>query len=129
MRPPPRLVGNPARAASVVAVLRRGPSDWTHVARWDVDALTYVSGSWLHGTLYPQRCAVSPDGRWLCYVALKTGGRWSAGSTYVAVSRLPWLTAPAAWAPAGRGPEACTCSAGPVVTSEVAPLGSREAAA
>jgi hypothetical protein len=94
---PPRLFGIPARDAPVVAVLRRGPSDWSHVGRWDVDALTYESGAWLHGTLYPQRCDVSPDGRWLCYFALKAGGRWSAGSTYVAVSRLPWLTALAAW--------------------------------
>ena len=93
----PRLFGIPARDAPVVAVLRRGPSDWSHVGRWDVDALTYESGAWLHGTLYPQRCDVSPDGRWLCYFVLKAGGRWSAGSTYVAVSRLPWLTALAAW--------------------------------
>jgi hypothetical protein len=93
----PRLFGIPARDAPVVAVLRRGPSEWSHVGRWDVDALTYESGAWLHGTLYPQRCAVSPDGRWLCYFALKAGGRWSAGSTYIAVSRLPWLTALAAW--------------------------------
>jgi hypothetical protein len=93
----PRLLGIPARDAPVVAVLRRGPSDWSHVGRWDVDALTYESGAWLHGTLYPQRCDLSPDGRWLCYFALKAGGRWSAGSTYVVVSRLPWLTALAAW--------------------------------
>ncbi len=93
----PRVFGIPARDAPVVAVLRRGPSDWSHVGRWDVDALTYESGAWLHGTLYPQRCDLSPDGRWLCCFALKAGGLWSAGSTYVAVSRLPWLTALAAW--------------------------------
>lgn len=97
MRPPPRLFGIPARDAPVVAVLRRGPSDWAHVGRWDVDALTYESGSWLHGTLYPQRCDLSPDGRYLCYFTLNNGARWSAGWTYVAVSRLPWLTALAAW--------------------------------
>jgi hypothetical protein len=93
----PRLFGIPARDGHVVAVLRRGPSGWSHVGRWDVDTLTYESGAWLHGTLYPQRCDVSPDGRWLCYFALKAGGTWSAGSTYLAVSRLPWLTALAAW--------------------------------
>lgn len=97
MRPAPRLFGIPARDAPVVAVLRRGPSDWSHVGRWDLDTLTYESGAWLHGTIYPQRCDLSPDGRWLCWFGLKAGGRWSAGSTYVALSRLPWLTALAAW--------------------------------
>jgi hypothetical protein len=95
--PPPRLFGIPAREAPVVAVLRRGPSGWCHVGRWDVDSSTYESGAWLRGTLYPQRCDLSPDGRWLCYFALRAGASWSAGGTYVAVSRLPWLTALAAW--------------------------------
>jgi hypothetical protein len=61
----PRLFGIPATKASAIAVLRRGPSDWSHVGRSDPDAGTYESGSWIHGRLYPQRCDVSPDGRWL----------------------------------------------------------------
>lgn len=97
MRPPPRLFGIPARDAPVVAVLRRCPSDWAHVGRWDVDAPTFRGGTWLHGTLYPQRCDLSPDGRYLCYFTLASHARWSAGWTYIAVSRLPWLTAMAAW--------------------------------
>lgn len=101
MRPPPRLFGIPARDAPVVAVLRRGPSDWAHVGRWDVDAPTFRGGTWLHGTLYPQRCDLSPDGRYLCYFALDSHARWSAGWTYIAVSRLPWLTALAAWGTGG----------------------------
>ena len=94
---PPRLFGIVARDAPVVAVLRRGPSEWSHVGRWDLAAGRYEAGAWLHGTLYPQRCDLSPDGRWLVYFALKAGATWSAGGTYVAVSRLPWLTALAAW--------------------------------
>jgi hypothetical protein len=97
----PRLFGIPARDAPVVAVLRRGPSDWVHVGRWDLAAMTYVAGAWLHGTVYPQRCDVSPDGRYLSYLALVGHADWAAGTTYVAVSRLPWLTALAAWATDG----------------------------
>jgi hypothetical protein len=93
----PRLFGIPAREAPVVAVLRRGPSDWVQVGHWDLATMTYESGSWLHGTIYPQRCDVSPDGRYLSYLALVGHAEWSAGTTYVAVSRLPWLTALAAW--------------------------------
>jgi hypothetical protein len=97
----PRVFGIPALRAPVVAVLRRGPSDWAHVGRWDVERGVYEPGAWLHGALYPQRCDLSPDGRWLCYFALKGSARWEAGGTYIAISRLPWLTALAAWGTCG----------------------------
>jgi hypothetical protein len=51
----------------------------------------------VRGTVYPQRCDLSPDGRWLCYFTLRGSADWSACMTYVAVSRLPWATALAAW--------------------------------
>jgi len=92
-----RVFGIGATDADVVAVLLRGPSQWSHVGRWDVAARRYEPGSWLHGTVYPQRCDLSPDGRYLCYFALKANSSWELGTTYVAVSRLPWLTALAAW--------------------------------
>lgn len=102
MRPAPRLFGIPARDAPVVAVLRRGPSSWCHVGRWDVGPEpSYAGGTWLRGTLYPQRCDLSPDGRYLCYFALSASADWAPGSTYIALSRLPWLTALAAWGTAG----------------------------
>lgn len=84
-----------------MAVLRRGPSDWSQVSRWDPEAGTFERGSWIHANLYPQRCDLSPDGQWLTYFTLKAGARWSVGSTYIAVSRLPWLTALAAWGTCG----------------------------
>jgi hypothetical protein len=101
LRPPPRLFGILARDAPVVAVLRRGPSSWAHIGRWDVAASTYQAGSWLRGTLYPQRCDLSPDGRYLAAMVLVGRAHWAPGTTYVAVSRLPWLTALAAWGTQG----------------------------
>jgi hypothetical protein len=97
----PRLFGIPATDASVIAILRRGPSDWSHVGRWDPAAGTYEPGSWIHGRLYPQRCDLSPDGRWLVAFVYKDSWTWQAGPAYLAVSRLPWLTALAAWGPGG----------------------------
>lgn len=94
----PRLFGIPAAGAPIVAVLRRGPSDWFHVGRWDVARGVYEPGAWIRSNLYPQRCDLSPDGRWLCYFTLLTHAAWRAGAAYVAISRLPWLTALAAWA-------------------------------
>ncbi len=134
-------------------MLRRGPSAWSHLGKWDLARPAYEAGAWLRGNLYPQRCDVSPDGRWFCYFTLKgsvrgqvasrtrpggagdpgrtavrpTAGRgaaptahrkdrrrgevnrprasgsaeWKAGATYVAISRLPWLTALAAWGTCG----------------------------
>ena len=97
----PRLFGIPATRSPVVAVLRRGPSDWSQVCRWDPETGTFEPGAWIHANLYPQRCDLSPDGQWLAYFTLRGSATWSAGNTYIAVSRLPWLTALAAWGTCG----------------------------
>lgn len=97
----PRLFGIPATEAPIVAVIRRGPSAWSHVGLWDVDAGRFESGSWLRGHIYPQRCDISPDGRWLSYFTLASSADWAAGATYIAISRLPWLHALAAWGTGG----------------------------
>ena len=93
----PRIFGIPATRAPVVAVIRRGPTDWYQVGRWDLAAPSFEPGAWLHGTIYPQKCDLSPDGRWLAYSAHKYPGDWPAGPIYEAISRLPWLTALVAW--------------------------------
>ena len=97
----PRLFGIPATRSPVVAILRRGPSDWSQVLRWDPHAGTLDRGSWIRANLYPQRCDLSPDGRFLAYFTLRPAATWAAGPTYIAVSRLPWLTALAAWGACG----------------------------
>jgi hypothetical protein len=101
--PTPRLYCIPATAAPIVAVIRRGPSEWAHIGRWDTAAGTYEPGAWLHGRIYPERCDLSPDGRWLAYFTLRarTGSDWESGDTYIAISRLPWLKALAAWGTCG----------------------------
>ncbi len=93
----PRLFGIPATAAPVVAVIRRGPAAWCHLGRWDLTGPVYEPGSWIKGTIYPQKCDLSSDGRWFAYSILKANTDWAAGDIYEAVSRLPWLTALAAW--------------------------------
>lgn len=89
----PRIFCIPATAAPAVAVLRRGPTNWSHVGRWNTEEGTYEPGSWLRGRLFPRRSDLSPDGRYLSYFAHQPSARWSHRDTYVAVSRLPWLTA------------------------------------
>lgn len=97
----PRVFCIPAGRTPTVAVLRRGPSAWSHLGKWDHARGVYEPGAWIRGNLYPQRCDLSPDGRWFCYFTLKGSARWKAGQTYVAISRLPWLTALAAWGTCG----------------------------
>jgi hypothetical protein len=93
--PPPRLHVIPARAAPVAAVFARGPSRWFRVLRWDLAAGVVEPGAWMHATIYPRRCAVSPDGSLLCSFILAS--RPPPWDSYYAVSKLPWLTALAAW--------------------------------
>jgi hypothetical protein len=89
----PRIYCIPATDAPVVAVLRRGPSRWSHVGRWDLASGRYEPGAWLAGRIFPRRSDLSPDGRYLCYFAQKPTAGWEHGDTYVAISKLPWLTA------------------------------------
>jgi hypothetical protein len=89
----PRIYCIPATDAPVVAVFRRGPSRWAHIGRWDLANQRYEGGAWLGGRIFPRRSDLSPDGRWLCYFAHKPGARWEHGDAYVAISKLPWLTA------------------------------------
>ena len=89
---PPRIYCLPAIEAPIVAVFRRGPSDWCHVGRWDL-AKGYQAGAWLKGRIFPRRSDLSPDGRWLSYFAYQPSARWVHGESYVAVSKLPWLSA------------------------------------
>lgn len=88
---PPRIYCIPATKAPIVAVFRRGPTNWSHIGRWDLVERRYESGAWLRGRIYPRRSDLSPNGRFLCYFAFKSGSKWEHGMTYVALSKLPWL--------------------------------------
>jgi hypothetical protein len=90
---PPRIYCIPATKAPIVAVFLRGPTNWCHVGRWDLEERRYEPGAWLGGRLFPRRSDLSPDGRLLCYFAHKPSATWEHGEAYVALSKLPWLTA------------------------------------
>ena len=92
-RVPPRIYCIPATKAPIVAVFRRGPTNWSHVGRWDLGERRYEPGAWLGGRIFPRRSDLSPDGRFLCYFAHKPSATWEHGEAYVALSKLPWLTA------------------------------------
>jgi hypothetical protein len=99
---PCRLHAVVARDANVAVVFRRGPSKWWHILRWNLDTLELESGAWVKGQLYPRRSNISPDGKLLGYFARK--GEWG---TYFAVSKVPWVTALAAWKTSGTYTTGC----------------------
>jgi hypothetical protein len=92
-RVPPRIYCLAASQAPIVAVIARGPSHWCRIGRWDLAQRRYESGAWFGGRIFPRRSDLSPDGRFLCYFAHKPGASWEHGEAYVALSKLPWLTA------------------------------------
>lgn len=77
--------------------------------RWDLSSGVLEAGSALHGTIYPRRCDLSPDGDVLAYLAFKRTSPRFMGGGYVhsAVSRLPWLYALAAWRESGTWTRGC----------------------
>lgn len=85
----------------MAVVLRRGPSDWYRVIRWDLERDQFDDGAWFKGRIYEEKCDLSPDGA-LFLGFFHQGSR--AGTPYTdswtAVSRLPWLHAIGLW-PAG----------------------------
>jgi hypothetical protein len=103
--PPCRLYVLVATHAPVALVLRRGPSTWWHLLKWDLERLSLESGAWFAGTLYPRRSDISPDGQLFGYFALRSSPPpWD---TYFAVSKAPWLTALAAWRTGGTWTGGC----------------------
>ena len=99
--PAPRLYAMIASRAPLALVFRRGPTDWWQLSRWHLESGELEPGAWFHGTLYPRRSDLSPDGQLLYYYALKGAPGDFVGGTYSAVSKAPWLSALAAWAEMG----------------------------
>lgn len=88
----------PARDAPIAAILRRGPSRWYHIIRWDMAHDEFTHGSWIKGRIYESNCDVSPDGELLLYFVHQANrSQTDFSHAWTAVSRLPWLTALTLW--------------------------------
>lgn len=99
-----------AREAHVAVILRRGPTKWYQVIKWDTNTDQFEDGAWFHGTIHENACELSPDGKWFVYSASKYDQRL-IGTDYcfcwTAVSRPPWLDAFGLWPDdSGYPPEA-----------------------
>jgi hypothetical protein len=96
--PPPRVFIITALEAETAIVFRRGPSNWFHLLKWDMSKDRFESGAWFRGSMYPEKCDLSPDGELLLYFVLQGNkSRTSYSHAWTAVSRVPWLTALGLW--------------------------------
>jgi hypothetical protein len=73
-----------ARSAPALVVLQRKRSKLFHVIVIDTGTLRITEGSWFRGKLYPLRCDVSFDGRFMVYLAMGASGKTCNG-----ICRLP----------------------------------------
>lgn len=90
-----------ANRAPIAVLLRKGPSNWVQMIRWDLNKDSFEEGQWLKGRVYAERSELSDDGELLLYSARKGGWqtrhRSDIGNTWTAVSRPPFFTALALW--------------------------------
>jgi hypothetical protein len=95
----PRIHIEFSSASPTAAIIRRGPSNWVRLLKWNTADDSILPGSWFHGRIYEDGCSVSPDGRLFACFATKYRGPKTRGVDYAwtAISRLPWLTALALW--------------------------------
>jgi hypothetical protein len=105
---PQNNINNPCRAYAILAqdaplaiILRRGPSDWVQLIRWETSSDNIQYGQWFKGRIYERRCDLSPDGNLFLYFARKKNQEKINDEDYTyawtAVSRPPYFTALALW--------------------------------
>lgn len=100
-RVPCRLSVILARAAPCGIVLRRGPTKWVQLLKWDTRRDDFQAGQWFKGRIYDRRSDLSPDGSLFVYFANKIEGHTLKDREYTyawtAISKPPYFTALALW--------------------------------
>jgi hypothetical protein len=93
---PARLFVLLAREAPVGVILRRGPSQWTQLIKWNTDTDAFEPGQWLKAQILTYSCDLSPNGKLLIYGAYRHGNsRFNPdiGDSWTAISKPPYFTA------------------------------------
>lgn len=89
---PARLAVIVASKAPVAAVIRRGPTQWSQLVKWNLKTDEFEPGQWLRGVV--QYASLSPNGKHigLC-ISVRRSRTPFEESQYSVVSRLPYFTA------------------------------------
>ena len=86
-----------AREAPVGLILRRGPTRWVQLIRWETVSDHFLDGAWFKGRIYEDRCDLSPDGSLFLYMCHGGWPRPGYTDSWTAISRAPWGYALALW--------------------------------
>ncbi|WP_348946492.1 hypothetical protein ABHF33_08125 [Chitinibacter sp. FCG-7] len=100
MRPSCHLAIKLARNADTAVLLRRGPSKWVQLIKWDLRNDQFEHGQWFRGRIYESVSDLSDDGELLVYMARKDALRSLkelGSTTWTAICRPPFLTALQLW--------------------------------
>ncbi len=98
--PPARLFVLLAREAPVGVILRRGPTQWVQLIKWNTDTDTFEPGQWFKGKIHVYKSDLSPNGKLLIYLASKSGNSFyhpDYGNAWTAISKPPYFTALGLW--------------------------------
>lgn len=90
---PSRIFFIVARKRNKAIVLRRGPTQWTQMISWDLDTDTLEYGQWIRKKVRPERCDLSPEGRYFIYLI----DRFEQGDSRTVLCKPPYWTALTAW--------------------------------
>lgn len=87
-----------SRKSPCAVILRRGPTKWYHVMKWNFSNDKIEHGAWIKGRIYETKCDLSDDGELFLY-SVYQGSRLSTSysDSYTALSKAPWLKAFALW--------------------------------
>lgn len=93
--PPRRLWLFFASEAPIAVILKRGPTDWVQLVKWDVANDHFEAGQWLKARVGEENFDIAPDGKLIVYWARGNSAR--EFDTWTAVSKPPYFTALALW--------------------------------
>jgi hypothetical protein len=101
VRPRLYVVWRPESPHAVV--LRQGPSKVFCSIGWNLAKDTFSVGQWVKHKLYPERCDISSDGKYLLYFALNGDWNGETKGAWTGLSKAPYLKCVKMWPQGERG--------------------------
>ncbi len=96
MNPPARLNCIITSDRKKVVIYRKGPAKWTQLILWDLKSDQCQEGQWIHGSVYPQKSDISPDGKYIATSIAKYSIERTENNIYnswTAISKPPFFSA------------------------------------
>lgn len=83
-----------AKEAPVALILRRGPTKWYHLMKWNLINDDIEHGAWIKARIYEDACDISFDGQYFLYKVFKSpNDDYTYKDSFTAISTVPWVKA------------------------------------